>query len=117
MDSAEIVAIAGRSEASRGKALAREFAVPFVVGVKKLIEARPESRHRAAFARRVRDTPRRCSQTASPSSCSRAGAVRRRAASAPRARRGETRRAALPSLGGIGGLDALKAACAAGVDE
>ena len=29
---AEIVAIAGRSEASRGKALAREFGVPFVEG-------------------------------------------------------------------------------------
>src|SRR5467141_2466117 len=61
MDNAEVVAIAGRSEASRGKALAREFAAPFVVGVKRLIAARP--------------------------------AV------------------------GIGGLDALKAACAAGVDE
>jgi predicted dehydrogenase len=34
MDNAEVVAIAGRSEASRGKGLAREFAVPFVIGVR-----------------------------------------------------------------------------------
>jgi len=34
MDKAEVVAIVGRSEASRGKALAREFAVPFVIGVR-----------------------------------------------------------------------------------
>ena len=55
MGSAEIVAIAGRSEASRGKALAREFAVPFVVGVKKLIEARPEVVIEAASHDAVRE--------------------------------------------------------------
>jgi hypothetical protein len=39
---ATVVAVAGRGESSRGKALAREFDVPFVVGVQKLIAARPE---------------------------------------------------------------------------
>src|SRR5206468_786826 len=55
MESAEVVAIAGRSTASRGNALAREFAVPFVIGVKKLIEARPEVVIEAASHDAVRE--------------------------------------------------------------
>jgi predicted dinucleotide-utilizing enzyme len=55
MDNAEVVAIAGRSEASRGKALAREFAVPFVIGVNKLVEARPEVVVEAASHDAVRE--------------------------------------------------------------
>src|SRR6267378_2021951 len=88
MVGAEVVAIAGRNENSRGKALAREFGVTFVLGVDRLIAARPEVVIEAASHDAVRD------------------------------RAAEKHRAplCLPS-GGIGGLDALKAACAAGVDE
>jgi len=53
---AEIVAIAGRSEASRGKALAREFGVPFVVGVERLAAARPEIVIEAASHDAVRES-------------------------------------------------------------
>ena len=42
MGDAKVVALAGRGENSRGKTLAREFDVPFVVGAARLIEARPE---------------------------------------------------------------------------
>src|SRR5882762_8069825 len=55
MDDAEIVAIAGRSKASRGKALAREFAVPFVIGVKELVETKPEVVIEAASHDAVRE--------------------------------------------------------------
>ena len=118
MDDAEIVAIAGRSEASRAKALAREFSVPFVIGTKKLIAARPEVVIEAASHDAVRE------HAESLLSNGVAVIVLSGGALCDDGLRGRLERAAakhrallcLPS-GGIGGLDALKAACAAGVDE
>src|SRR5437763_16646734 len=55
MGGAKVVAIAGRNENSRGKALAREFGVPFVLGVDELIAARPEVVIEAASHDAVRE--------------------------------------------------------------
>src|SRR3989454_8523675 len=55
MGEAKVVAIAGRGENSRGKALASEFGVPFVLGVDKLIAARPEVVIEAASHDAVRE--------------------------------------------------------------
>ena len=41
-EDARVVAIAGRSPASRGSALAREFGIPFVVGTPDLVAAGPD---------------------------------------------------------------------------
>jgi len=118
MDNAEVVAIAGRSEASRGKALAREFAAPFVVGVKQLIAARPEVVIEAAS----HDAVRECAEDLLSSGIAvivlSGGALCDDDLRARLERASAKHRALLylPS-GGIGGLDALKAACAAGVDE
>ena len=114
----EVVAIAGRSEASRGKALAREFGVPFVVGAQKLIAARPEVVIEAASHDAVRehvDTLLKAGVSVIVLSggalCD--DALRERLEHAANANGSALY---VPS-GGIGGLDALKAACAAGVDE
>jgi aspartate dehydrogenase len=118
MDGAEIVAIAGRSEASRGKALAREFAVPFVVGVKKLIEARPEVVIEAASHGAVREHAEALLSNGVAVIVLSGGALCDDELRA-RLERAAAKHGALLYLpsGGIGGLDALKAACAAGVDE
>src|SRR5256885_7305266 len=50
-----VVAIAGRNENSRGKAFAREFGVPFVLGVDELIAGRPEVVIEAASHDAVRE--------------------------------------------------------------
>jgi aspartate dehydrogenase len=114
----EVVAIAGRSERSRGAALAREFGVPFVVGTAALIAARPDLVIEAASHEAVREhaekllDQRICVMLLSGGALA-DDALRERLEHAAR-----TNHALLyvPS-GGIGGLDALKAACAAGVDE
>src|SRR5258707_7858504 len=51
----EVVAIAGRSNQSRGKALAAEFGVPFVVGLEALAAARPDAVVEAASHDAVRE--------------------------------------------------------------
>src|SRR5882762_11653055 len=118
MDNAEVVAIAGRSEASRGKALAREFAAPFVVGVKRLIAARPEVVIEAAS----HDAVRECAEdllSAGIAVVVLSGGALCDDDLRMRLERASAKHRALlyvPS-GGIGGLDALKAACEAGVDE
>lgn len=114
----EIVAIAGRSGSSRGRALAREFGVPFVVGPHRLIAARPKVVVEAASQEAVRE------HAESLLSHGIAVVVLSAGALCDDQLRGRLERAAaehharlyLPS-GGIGGLDALKAACAAGADE
>jgi len=115
---AEVVAIVGRSETSRGKSLAAEFGVPFVVGVDALLARRPEAVIEAASHEAV--------HTFGPPVLSAGVAliVLSGGALADDALRETLERAAaqhgaflyVPS-GGIGGLDALKAACIAGVDE
>jgi len=114
----EVVAIAGRNENSRGKALAREFGVPFVLGVGELIAARPEVVIEAASHDAVREHAEALLSNGIAVIVLSGGAL------CDDGLRGRLERASakhdallyVPS-GGIGGLDALKAACAAGVDE
>ena len=115
---AQIVALAGRGENSRGKALAREFAVPFVIGVKKLIEARPEVVIEAASHDAVREHAEALLSKGVAVIVLSGGALCDDDLRARLERASAKHRVLLyvPS-GGIGGLDALKAACAAGVDE
>ena len=118
VDDAEVIALVGRSQTSRGKALATEFGVPFVMGVDALLAGKPEVVVEAASHDAVR--------TFGPPLLSAGVAlvVLSGGALADDALRKTLERAAaqhgtllyVPS-GGIGGLDALKAACIAGVDE
>jgi aspartate dehydrogenase len=115
---AEVVAIAGRSASSRGKALASEYEVPFVVGVQQLIAARPEIVIEAASHEAVREHAETLLSSGIAVIVLSGGALcddslRERLERASKAHRAPLY---VPS-GGIGGLDALKAACAAGVDE
>jgi aspartate dehydrogenase len=114
----EIVAIAGRSANSRGKTLAREFGVPFVVGVRELIAARPEIVVEAASHGAVRESVEALLSRGIAVIVLSGGALCDDALRERLERAAKEHRAPLyvPS-GGIGGLDALKAACAAGVDE
>ena len=118
MGDAQIVALAGRNENSRGKALAREFGVPFVLGVDKLIAARPEVVVEAASHDAVREHAEALLSNGVAVIVLSGGALCDDALRARLERASAKHRALLylPS-GGIGGLDALKAACAAGVDE
>jgi aspartate dehydrogenase len=117
-DDVEIVAVVGRSETSRGKALAREFGVPFVVGMQELIARRPEIVIEAASHDAVREHVETLLSSAIAVIVLSGGALCDDALRERLERASRERRVPLyvPS-GGIGGLDALKAACAAGVDE
>jgi aspartate dehydrogenase len=118
LGAAEVVAIVGRSDASRGSALAAQFGVSFVVGLDALLAAQPEVVVEAASHEAVR--------TFGPALL-RAGValiVLSAGALADDDLRETLERAAaehgallLVPSGGIGGLDALKAACIAGVDS
>lgn len=115
---AEVVALAGRSEQSRGKPLAVEFNVPYVTSLADLLMHRPDVVVEAASHEAVRD---HCGALldkgvavivlSGGALCDDALRVRLEASA--------NKSGALlyvPS-GGICGLDALKAACIAGVDE
>jgi aspartate dehydrogenase len=114
----EIVAVAGRSVSSRGTTLAREFSIEHVVGRKALLALRPDAVLEAASHEAVREHLVALLEAGIGVVVLSAGALaddvlRREAEQAA------TRTGALffvPS-GGIGGLDALKTACLAGVDE
>jgi aspartate dehydrogenase len=118
----EIVAVGGRNTAggppSRGAALAREFGIPYVVGREGLLGARPEAVIEAASHEAVREHLVAILDAAVSVVVLSAGALAddalRMAAEAAAARSGAL--FYVPS-GGIGGLDALKTACLAGVDE
>ena len=118
LDEAEVVAIVGRSDASRGKALGLEFGVPFVISLDALLAHQPEVVVEAASHDAVRSFGPEVLNAGIPLIVLSAGAL------ADDALRTELEGAAaehnallyVPS-GGIGGLDALKAACIAGVDE
>jgi aspartate dehydrogenase len=118
LGAAQIVAIASRSDASRGKTLAREFGVPYVIGADALIAARPEVVIEAASHEAVREHAEKLLSSGIAVVVLSAGALCDDALRARLERAAAKHRALLyvPS-GGIGGLDALKAACAAGVDE
>jgi len=114
----EAVAIAGRSERSRGRELAREFGVPFVIGTKALIASRPEIVIEAASHEAVREHAEALLLEGIALIVLSGGALCDDTLRERLERASKERRAPLyvPS-GGVGGLDALKAACAAGVDE
>jgi len=114
----EIVAIAGRPGSARAQILGREFGIPVVSGCKALAEIRPEAVLEAASHEAVREYLVALLDSRIKVVVLSAGALAddplRRAAEQAAARSGAL--LYVPS-GGIGGLDALKAACAAGVEE
>lgn len=118
LGAAAVVAIVGRDGNSRGKAIAAEHGIPYMIGMEALLAARPDvvieaASHDAVRAYGVPLLERGISfivlscgalcddvlRTQLESAANRSGAM-----------------LYVPS-GGIGGLDALKAACIAGVDE
>jgi aspartate dehydrogenase len=118
MGEASVVAIQGRSEASRGKALADQYGVPFVTGLDALIAAHPEVMIEAASHDAVREFARPLLQQGIPIIILSAGALCDDALRARLEATAAKHKALLyvPS-GGIGGLDALKAVCVAGADS
>jgi aspartate dehydrogenase len=114
----EVVAIVGRSDASRGKALAAQFGAPFAVGIDALLAARPEVVVEAASHEAVRTFGPALLRGGVALIVLSAGALADDALREMLERAAAERNALLyvPS-GGIGGLDALKAACVAGVDS
>jgi aspartate dehydrogenase len=115
---ARMVAVVGRSQASRGRPLAETFGVPFVVGLDALLATRPNVVVEAASHEAVRNFgPALLCQGVTLIVLS-AGALADDDLRETLERAAAEHNALLyvPS-GGIGGLDALKAACIAGVDE
>lgn len=114
----EIVALCGRGPGSRGAALAGEFGIPYVVGREGLLAARPAAVVEAASHDAVREHLVPLLDAGVSVVVLSAGALAddgfRRSAEAAAERTGAL--FYVPS-GGIGGLDALKSACLAGVDE
>jgi aspartate dehydrogenase len=114
----EFVALAGRSDASRGKALAARFGVAYVVGREALLAQRPDAVVEAASHEAVREHLVPLLEAGVGVIVLSAGALADDALRQA-AERAAERSGALfyvPS-GGIGGLDALRTACLAGVDE
>lgn len=115
---AQVVALAGRSTQSRAKPLAAEYGVAFVTDCDALLAQRPDVVVEAASHEAVREHAERLLDNNIAVIVLSGGAL------CDDALRGRLERAAersgallyVPS-GGIGGLDALKAACIAGVDE
>jgi aspartate dehydrogenase len=114
----EVVGIGGRSASSRGIPLAAAHALPYVVGGRALLALRPQVIVEAASHEAVRENLVPFLEAGASVVVLSAGALAddrlREAAEAAVGRGGA--RLYVPS-GGIGGLDALKAACLAGVDE
>lgn len=115
---AQVVAIAGRSDASRGRSLAQEYGVAFVTGSEELVAQRPDVVVEAASHEAVRDYAEGLLKQGIAVIVLSAGALCDDALRARLERAAHESGALLyvPS-GGIAGLDALKAACIAGVDE
>ncbi len=114
----EVTAVVGRSDGSRGAILGREFGVPFVVGLDAALERDPEvvleaASHDAVCAHLVPMLERGLKVIVLSAGALCDDALRMQAETAA-ARGGGL--LYVPS-GGIGGLDALKGACAAGVDS
>lgn len=113
----EVVALSGRAAGSRGEALARAHGIPYVVGRKALLASRPQAVVEAASHEAVREHLVAILEAGVGVVVLSAGALANdnlRAAAEQAARRSGAL-LYVPS-GGIGGLDALKAACIAGVD-
>jgi aspartate dehydrogenase len=115
---AQVVAVAGRSDASRGAALARENSITCTATLDQLIATRPDVVVEAASHEAVRDYAEPLLARGISVIVLSGGAL------CDDALRGKLEQAAIHSgallyvpSGGIGGLDALKAMCIAGVDE
>jgi aspartate dehydrogenase len=115
---ARVVAIAGRNDRSRGKPLAAEFGVPFVTGLEGLLGGKPDVVVEAASHEAVQEYVETLLGRGIATIVLSGGALADDALRARLERAASTSGALLyvPS-GGIGGLDALKAACVAGVEE
>lgn len=114
----EIVVLAGRAGSSRAERLAREFGVAYVTNRQDLLAAQPQAVIEAASHDAVREHLVPLLEAGVGVVVLSAGAladeVLKDAAEKAAARSGAL--FYVPS-GGIGGLDALKTACLAGVDE
>ena len=113
----ETVALCGRSPASQSVSLAREFSIPHVCGTAALIQSEPEVVLEAASHDAVRAHLVPLLDAGISVVVLSAGALVDDVLREQAERAAARSRALLyvPS-GGIGGLDALKAACVAGVD-
>ncbi|MDB5924789.1 MAG: putative L-aspartate dehydrogenase [Betaproteobacteria bacterium] len=117
-DDVEVVAIAGRSAASRGRVLARDYDVPFTVDIESLISQKPDVVVEAASHEAVREYCQPLLAKGIGVIVLSGGALcdDELRSSLEHAARQSGALFYVPS-GGIAGLDALKAACVAGVDE
>ena len=115
---ARVVAIVGRGERTRARQLAKEFRVPCVSSLRELLAAKPDVVVEAAAHAAVREYGEAILKKGIALIVLSAGALCDDALRRKLERAAEKSGALLsvPS-GGIGGLDALKAACVAGVDE
>lgn len=118
LDGVEVAAILARKSSARGTALASEYGVPLVHDLSGLLDARPDVVVEAASHDAVRECCMPLLERGVSVIVLSAGALTDDALRLKLERAAEANRALLyvPS-GGIGGLDALKAACIAGVDE
>jgi aspartate dehydrogenase len=114
----DVCAILGRSAISRGKPLAARYGVPFVTGLDAFLAQHPDAVIEAASHDAVREYAAPLLERGIAVIVLSAGALCDDGLRTKLERLAVERRAMLyvPS-GGIGGLDALKAVCAAGADE
>jgi len=118
LEGLEVVGILGRSPVSPGADLARANAIPYVLNRAALLALRPQVVIEAASHDAVREHLVPLLEAGVGVVVLSAGALADESlrAEAERAARKTGAQLYVPS-GGIGGLDALKAACAAGVDS
>lgn len=118
LDAGEVVGLLGRGAASRGKPLAAAFGVPFVTSLDALLALRPDVVVEAASHAAVREHGAAVLEAGVALVVLSGGALADDALRARLEQIAVARRTPLcvPS-GGIGGLDALKAVCAAGADS
>ncbi|MSP96826.1 MAG: aspartate dehydrogenase [Betaproteobacteria bacterium] len=114
----DVTAVCGRSAESAGASLAKEYGVAFVVGVEALIASKPDVVVEAASHDAVREHLVRLLSARIAVIVLSGGALADDAlrTAAETAAQDNDALLYVPS-GGIGALDALKAACIAGVDE
>src|SRR4051812_42503445 len=114
----QAVAIVGRSDQSRGKKLAEDYEVPFVSDLKALIATRPDVVVEAASHEAVRTYGEALlKQNIAVIVLSGGALAQDDLRNALEAAALETGALLYVPSGGIAGLDALKAACIAGVDS
>jgi len=117
LDGGAVAGVLGRGESSRGRPLAAQFGVPFVTSLERLLALAPEVVVEAASHEAVRQHGAAVLAAGLPLVVLSGGALADDALRATLERTARAHGALLyvPS-GGIGGLDALKAVCAAGAD-